>query len=165
MPATVFQFAKFADLPFRGEGKNVVLFAIKPEMSAYLDELALQEKKQSGKLVGKIHPSMYGICYRFISLVYNISIYSDVYHMVYTMIYTIFPARSQVARWRSTTRRPTIGPTDPANGRPPCLEPYAADVHLDMVASLEYALPLQYLSPLDSAGASVLLLPGPSGRL
>jgi hypothetical protein len=40
----------------------------------------------------------------------------------------VFPARSQVARWRSTTRRPTIGPTDPANGRrapsrcrPPCL--------------------------------------------
>jgi hypothetical protein len=55
----------------------------------------------------------------------------------------VLPARSQVARWRSTTRRPTIGPTDPANGRrapsrcrPPCLDPYAADVHLDMVASL-----------------------------
>lgn len=76
-----------------------------------------------------------------------------------------------VARWRSTTRRPTIGPTDPANGRrapsrcrPPCLDPYTADVHLDMVASLEYALLLQYLSPLDSAGSSVSLLPGPSGR-
>ncbi len=29
----------------------------------------------------------------------------------------VFPARSQVALWRSTTHRPTIGPTDPANGR------------------------------------------------
>ena len=46
----------------------------------------------------------------------------------------------------------------------PCLDPYAADVHLDMVAYLEYALLLQYLSPLDSAGFSVSLLPGPSGR-
>jgi hypothetical protein len=81
-------------------------------------------------------------------------------------------SKIHVARWRSTTRRPTIGPTDPANGRrapsrcrPPCLDPDAADVHLDMVASLEYALLLQYLSPLDSAGSSVSLLPGrPSGR-
>jgi hypothetical protein len=35
---------------------------------------------------------------------------------------------------------------------------------MDMVSSLEYALLLQYLSPLDSAGSSVSLLPGPSGR-
>jgi hypothetical protein len=73
-----------------------------------------------------------------------------------------------VAQWRSTTRRPTIGLTDPTNGRrapsrcrPPCLPPYAADVHLDMVADLEYALLVQYLSPLNSAGSSVSLLPGP----
>ena len=35
------------------------------------------------------------------------------------------------------------------------LEPYAADLHLDVVTSLEYALVLQYLSPLDSSGSSV----------
>jgi hypothetical protein len=73
----------------------------------------------------------------------------------------VFP---QDLRWRSTT----LGPTDPVNGRrapsclrPPRLEPYAADVHLDMVASLEYALLLQYPSSLYSAGSSI---PGPSGR-
>jgi len=92
-------------------------------------------------------------------------------HFANSLQYSSIPARSKVARWRSSTRRPTIGPTDPANGRrapsrcrPPCLEPYAADVHLDMVASLEYAQPLQYLSSLASAGSSVSLLPGPSGR-
>ena len=33
-----------------------------------------------------------------------------------------------------------------------------------MVPYLEYALLLQYLSPLDSAGSSDALFPGPSGR-
>jgi len=84
-------------------------------------------------------------------------------HFADSLQYSSIPARSQVARWRSTTRRPTIGPTDPANGRrapsrclppSPCLEPYAADVHLALVAFLEYAPLLQFLSSLDSAGSS-----------
>ena len=38
-------------------------------------------------------------------------------HFADSLQYSSIPARPKVARWRSTTRRPTIGPTDPANGR------------------------------------------------
>jgi hypothetical protein len=73
----------------------------------------------------------------------------------------VIPARSQVAWRRSTTLRPVIGPTDHANGRrapsrcpPPCLEPYAADIHLDMVASLEYTLLIQASVCLPSTSSA-----------
>jgi MFS superfamily sulfate permease-like transporter len=60
----------------------VVHFATKPELSTYLDELALPEQQQFAKFLGKMHPFIYG---RFVML--YISIYTIIFHGLYFGIY------------------------------------------------------------------------------
>ena len=73
-------------MSFTGEGKDVVLFATKPEQSTYLDELALQEQKQFAKLLGKIHALTYGIYQGIYHGIYP-GIYHAIYHGTYLDIY------------------------------------------------------------------------------
>jgi hypothetical protein len=56
----------------------VVLFATKPELSSYLDELARPEQQQFAKLLGEAHLLINGI---------YLSIYHGIYHGIYLDIY------------------------------------------------------------------------------
>ena len=64
-------------------------------MSTYLDELALPEQQQFAKLLGKMHPFIYGLYLSIYHVIYhgiNLYIYhyiSGIYHDIYCSIYHV----------------------------------------------------------------------------